>query len=146
MATIENRRRYTVSFKNRSDLYREFPFTQLKQYASDLGKECKVNLSQKEDSLLIKIIQTGHKPVRFTCQSRQGAAYAIARIKAERRTGLFLDYTKAHTLTFEDLLRKYVKEEGPRNKGWEKSEKYKCLAWLDVLWMRLVRAQRRLRN
>jgi len=133
MATIENRSRYTVSVKNRNDLYREFPFTQLKQakqYANDLGKECKVCLSQKEDSLLIKIIQTGHKPVRFTCQSLQEAEDAIARIEAERRTGLFLDYTKAHTVTFEDLLRKYVKEEGPRNKGWEKSEKYKCLGWL----------------
>lgn len=133
MATIENRSRYTVSVKNRSDLYREFPFTQLKQakqYASDLGKEFKVDLSQKEDSLLIKIIQTGHKPVRFTCGSLQEAEDAIARIEAERRTGLFLDYTKAHTVTFEDLLRKYVKEEGPRNKGWEKSEKYKCLGWL----------------
>lgn len=133
MATIANRSRYTVSVKNRSDLYREFPFTQLKQakqYANDLGKEFKVALGQKEDSLLIKIIQAGHKPVRFTCRSLQEAEGAIARIEAERRTGLFLDYTKAHTVTFEDLLRKYVKEEGPRNKGWEKSEKYKCLGWL----------------
>lgn len=31
MATIENRSRYTVSVKNRTDLYLEFPFTQLKQ-------------------------------------------------------------------------------------------------------------------
>ncbi|MBD8722154.1 site-specific integrase [Oxalobacteraceae sp. CFBP 13708] len=133
MATIENRSRYIVSVKNRSDLYREFPFTQLKQakqYAIDLGKKFKVDLSQKENAFLVKIIKTGHAPVRYTCRSLQEAEDAIARIEAERRTGLFLDYTRAHTVTFEDLLRTYVKEEGPRNKGWEKSEKYKCLGWL----------------
>jgi integrase len=133
MATIENRSRYTVSVKNRDDLYREFPFTQLtqaKQYAIDLGKQFKVDLSQKENAFLVKIVQTGHKPVRYTCRSLQEAEDAIARIEAERRTGLFLDYTKAHAVTFEDLLRTYVKEEGPKNKGWEKSEKYKCLGWL----------------
>ena len=27
-------------------------------------------------------------------------------------------------------MRRYMKEEGPKNTGWEKSEKYKCLAWL----------------
>lgn len=133
MATIENRSRYTVSVKNRNDLYREFPFTQLKQakqYALDLSKAFKVDLSQKDNAYLVKILQTGYAPFRHTCHSLQEAEDAIARIEAERRTGLFLDYTKAHKVTFEDLLRTYVKEEGPRNKGWEKSEKYKCLGWL----------------
>jgi len=133
MATIVNRSRYTVSVKNHDNLYREFPFTQLEQakrYATELGKEFKVKFGQKEDSLLIKIIHKGYKPVCFTCGSLQEAEDAISRIEAERRTGLFLDYTKAHTVTFEDLLRKYVKEEGPKNKGWEKSEKYKLLGWL----------------
>jgi len=133
MATIENRSRYTVSVKNRHDLYREFPFTQLqqaKQYALELSKSFKVDLSQKDNAYLVKILQTGYAPFRHTCHSLQEAEDAIARIEAERRTGLFLDYTNAHKVTFEDLLRTYVKEEGPRNKGWEKSEKYKCLGWL----------------
>jgi integrase len=133
MATIENRSRYTVSVKNRHDLYREFPFTQLqqaKQYALELSKSFRVDLSQKANAFLVKIVQTGYAPVRTTCRSLQEAEDAIARIEAERRTGLFLDYTKAHTVTFEDLLRRYVEEEGPKNKGWEKSEKYKCLGWL----------------
>jgi hypothetical protein len=47
-------------------------------------------------------------------------------MEAERRTGLFLDYTKAHKTTFEALLRRYVEKEGPK-KGWEKPEKYECL-------------------
>ena len=54
MATIENRSRYTVSVKNRADLYREFPFTKLKQakqYVIDLGIDSKVELSQKENCI-----------------------------------------------------------------------------------------------
>ena len=137
MATIENRSRYTVSVKNRDDLHREFPFTQLaqaKQYAIELGKQnYKPYLTQKENAFLIKITQAGYKPVRYTCQSLQADEDAIARIEAERRTGLFIDYTKAHQVTFEGLLRRYIKEEGPKNKGWEKSEKYKCLGWLEDL-------------
>lgn len=137
MATIENRSRYTVSVKNRDDLYREFPFTQLaqaKQYAVELGKQdYKPYLTQKENAFLIKITQAGYKPVRYTCHTIQAAEDAIARIEAERRTGLFTDYTKAHQVTFEHLLRRYITEEGPKNKGWAKSEKYKCLAWLEDL-------------
>lgn len=136
MATIENRSRYTVSVKNRADLYREFPFTQLKQakqYAIGLGKDLMFDLSQKENAFLVRIIQQGYKPMRHTCRSLQEAEDAIARIEAERRTGLFIDYTKAHQVTFEDVLRRYMKEEGPKNKGWEKSEKYKCLGWLEDL-------------
>ena len=120
MATIENRSSYTVSVKNRDDLHREFPF--YKPY-----------LTQKENAFLIKITQAGYKPVRYTCQSLQAAEDAISRIEAERRTGLFIDYTKAHQVTFEGLLRRYIKEEGPKNKGSEKSEKYKCLGWLENL-------------
>lgn len=137
MATIENRSRYTVSIKNRDDLYREFPFTQLKQakqYFTEIAQQnYKPYLEQKQNAFLIKITQTGYKAVRFTCQSLQDAEDAIARIEAERRTGLFIDYTKAHQVTFEDLLRRYIKEEGPKNKGWAKSEKYKCFAWLEDL-------------
>lgn len=137
MATIENRSRYIVSVKNRDDLCREFPFSKLpeaKQYAVDLGKQnFKPYLTQKENAFLVKIMQAGYKPVRATCYSLQEAQDAIARIEAERRTGLFIDYTKAHQVTFEDLLRRYIAEEGPRHKGWEKSEKYKCLGWLEDL-------------
>ena len=136
MATIENRSRYTVSVKNRADLYREFPFTKLKQakqYVIDLGNDSKVELSQKENCFLVRIIQQGHKPVRHTCRSLQEAEDAIARIEAERRTGLFIDYTKAHNATFEDMLRRYIKDEGPKNKGWAKSEKYRCYGWLEDL-------------
>jgi len=56
LATIENRSRYTVSIKNRDDLHREFPFTQLaqaKQYAIELGKQnYKPYLTQKENAFL----------------------------------------------------------------------------------------------
>lgn len=137
MATIENRSRYTVSIKNRDDLYREFPFTQLtqaKKYCAEITQQnYKPYLDQKENAFLIKITQAGYKAVRYTCKTLQEAEDAISRIEAERRTGLFIDYTKAHQVTFEHLLRRYMKEEGPKNKGWGKSEKYKCYAWLDDL-------------
>jgi hypothetical protein len=84
IATIENRSRVTVFVKNRAELYREFPFTHLKQakqYVAVLGKQdCAPTLSQKENAFLIKIVQAGYKPVRVTLHSLQDAEGAIAQV------------------------------------------------------------------
>jgi integrase len=138
MATIENRSRYVVSVKNREDLYREFPFTNLseaKLYAKNIQAEQKLKpvLTQKKDAFFVRIRQTGYKTVQKTFATEVEAATAIARIEAERINGIFIDYTKAHKVTFEHLLRRYMAEEGPKKKGWEKSEKYRFNAWLEDL-------------
>lgn len=136
MATIENRSRYTVTVKNREDLFKEFSFRNIEEarvYASDLAKQFKPVLTQKEDSFFVRIRQTGYPSMQKTFSSLGEAETAVARIEAERQDGIFIDYTKAHKVSFEDLLRRYMKEEGPKKKGWEKSEKYKFQAWLEDL-------------
>lgn len=142
MATIENRSRYIVSVsasvKNSEKFYREFPFTNFidaKIYSESIERDEKVKaiLTQKQDAFFVRIRQTGHKTIQKTFATLADAETAIARIEAERKSGIFIDYTKSHKITFEDLLRRYMKDEGPKKKGWEKSEKYKFQAWLEDL-------------
>ena len=40
-----------------------------------------------------------------------------AQIKAERRTGLFIDYTAAHRVSLAQLIERYVQEVWPLDKG-----------------------------
>ncbi|QKL60742.1 site-specific integrase [Ralstonia solanacearum] len=137
MATIENRSRYTVSVKNNDARKQLFPFTELaraKAYCAELRRQgYKPKLDQLEDAFFVRIRQKGHKEQSFTVDSLADAESAVARIEAERKTGLFRDYTKAHNVSFADLIRRYMAEEGPKHKGWEKVEKYKCQGWLDDL-------------
>ncbi len=137
MATFQNRSRYTVTIKNRTDMFREFSFDQLEAataYAASIKAQgLKPRLAQKEDAIHVRIRQKGHPDFSDTFESPQAAEDAVHRIEAERRSGLFIDYTKAHKVTFEALLHRYIKEEGPKKKGWEKSEKYKCNGWLEDL-------------
>ncbi|AQV95651.1 site-specific integrase [Cupriavidus necator] len=137
MATIENRSRYIVAVKNKDALQRLFPYSELqraKAYCAELRERgYKPRLDQLEDAYLVRIRQKGHKPQQFTVDSLAEAESAVARIEAERKTGLFRDYTKAHNVTFADLIRRYAEEEGPKHRGWETVEKYKCRGWLDDL-------------
>ncbi|MYM30625.1 tyrosine-type recombinase/integrase [Duganella sp. CY15W] len=135
MATIENRSRFVVSVKNKDEYYREFPFTNrdaADEYCAWLETEkgYKAKLKQKEDSFFVRIRQTGYPLFQKTFKSLEDADTAIARIEAERKSGVFIDYTKAHNVTFEHLLKRYIEEEGPKHKGWEKSQKYKFKGWL----------------
>lgn len=137
MPNIENRSRFTVTVKHRPDLYREFRFnkkTDVRQYASELRAQgFKPVSGQLEDAFLIRIREKGYPVVQQTFASLDEAETAMHRILAERKNGLFVDYTKSHRVTFEDVLVRYMKDEGPRNKGWDKVEKYKCQGWLEDL-------------
>lgn len=143
MATISNRSNYLVTVKNRADLQQSFPFNQLaqaKSYCAELKKQrLTPRLTQLEDTLTVRIREKGHRPLIFTATSLQEAEDCISRIESERRQGLFIDYTKAHQVTFAQLIRRYMEEEGPKHKGWEKVEKYKCAGWLDDLEGNLAR-------
>lgn len=135
MADINNRSRYTVSVKQRDDLYREYPYNKLaeaKAYCRELvAQGFKPRLAQLDDTFAIRIRQKGHRPLNITARSAQEAEDIVNRIEAERRQGLFIDYTKAHQVSFADLIGRYMKEEGPKHKGWETVEKYKCRGWLE---------------
>jgi integrase len=135
MATIDNRSRFIVSVKNQPAAYREFPYDQsdaAEKYHSWLKTEKKYQaaINRKNDCFLVRIRQTGYPLFQKTFKSLDEADTAIARIEAERKSGVFIDYTKAHNVTFEHLLKRYIEEEGPKHKGWEKSQKYKFKGWL----------------
>ena len=63
MATVENRSRYCVTVKNRDDLTRRFPFTQLAKaeaYRDSLREvNCKPRITQEEDQFFVRIRQKG---------------------------------------------------------------------------------------
>lgn len=104
MASIENRSRYVVSVQNRDDLTKTFAFNReaaLKQYIADLKAQ-------------------GFKPKQpLTASSEQEAIDIKQRVEVERRTGLSVDYAKGRSVTFADLLARYLREESPRHKGFE---------------------------
>lgn len=135
MASITNRSRFFVEVRNNKDHYREFPFHRLadaKAYHAQLAaQKLKPRLGQYEDTIEIRIRQKGRPTVNYTAGSIDEAEKTVQKIEEERSRGLFRDYTKAHQVTFVDLIRRYMAEEGPTHKGWEKVEKYKCLGWLE---------------
>lgn len=134
MASINNRSRYFVHVKN-PDLNRDFPFNRVNDakayYAQLVAQKYKPTLGQYEDCWEVRIQQKGYPNFSTTARSLKEANDTVATIELERSRGLFRDYTKAHQVTFVDLIRRYMAEEGPRHKGWEKVEKYKFLGWLE---------------
>ncbi|WP_233864645.1 site-specific integrase [Paraburkholderia adhaesiva] len=135
MASITNRSRYTVSVKNNNSLYREFAYGNRQAavgYSVTLEKDgYKPSLTQLQDTFLVVIRQKGVKTFNHTAASLEEAENIVKKIEEERSRGLFIDYTKAHQITFLDLLIRYRDEEGPKHKGWEKVEKYKINGWLE---------------
>jgi integrase len=135
MATITNRSRYFVRSASDDTRYAEFPFHRLeaaKSYYAELtSQKLRPELGQLEDTFEVRIRQKGYPDQNHTCGSLEEAETVVARIEAERKSGLFIDYTKAHQITFVDLIKRYAAEEGPKHKGWEKVEKYKCQGWLE---------------
>lgn len=114
MASVTNRSNYCVSVKHRPDLTREFPFDALaraKAYAQSLKDQgFKPALAQGEDRILVRIRAKGRPAQTTTVGSFQEAEDTIARIEGERRNGLFRDYTRAHRVTFAQLMRDYLED------------------------------------
>lgn len=123
MASIENRSRYVVSVQNRDDLTKTFAFNReaaLKQYIADLKAQgFKPKLSRTNDAYVVRIREAGKPKQTLTASSEQEAIDIKQRVEVERRTGLFVDYAKGRSVTFADLLARYLREESPRHKGFE---------------------------
>jgi len=135
MATINNRSRLFVSVARRDDLYREFPYSKLdnaETYLDELRHQgLKPKLGQYEDTIEIRIRQRGFPEFNHTASSLDEAEAIVRRVESERRSGLFIDYTSGHQVTFAELIRRYMVEEGPKHKGWQSVERYKCQALLE---------------
>ena len=123
MASIENRSRYVVSVQNRDDLTKTFAFNReaaLKQYIADLKAQgFKPKLSRTNDAYVVRIREAGKPKQPLTASSEQEAIDIKQRVEVERRTGLSVDYAKGRSVTFADLLARYLREESPRHKGFE---------------------------
>ena len=98
MARIENRSRFIVTVKNRGDLSKTFPFDAtdaVKAYIADLtAQKFKPKASRLNDTYLVRFRAVGHPDMNLTVGSEEEAAELEQRIESERRTGLFIDYTK----------------------------------------------------
>jgi len=124
MATITNRSRYVVQVEGHPQLTREFPFTKKKaarSYLEELRRAgyTSARLTQRENALLVRIRQKGYPELTFQVSSYEEADLHIKRIEAERRQGLFRDYSLARKVTHAQLFDRYIDEECPRHKGGE---------------------------
>ncbi len=123
MASIENRSRFVVSVKKCEDLTQTFAFNrekQLKAYIAELkAAGYKPQLARTNDSFAIRIRDDGHAKQTLYASTEQEAVDIKQRIELERRKGLFIDYAKGHSVTFADLLARYLRDIAPRHKGLE---------------------------
>lgn len=123
MAYIENRSRFKVTVHNRGDLTRTFPFDAqeaVKAYVGELKlQKYKPKASRLNDAYLVRFRTTGYADMNLTVESEEEAVELEQRIEAERRRGLFIDYTKGWKFTFGDLLARYLREEAPRQASFE---------------------------
>src|SRR5438067_1041578 len=117
MASIENRSRYVVTVQKREDLTETFACNRendLKAYLARLKSEgFKPKLSRTNDIYAIRIREQGQPRQTLYASSEQEAIDIKQRIELERRNGLFVDYAKGRSVTFADLLARYLREVAP---------------------------------
>ncbi len=123
MASIENRSRFIVTVQNREDLAETFAYNReaaLKACIARLKADgYKPKLTRTNDSFAIRIREAGQRRQTLYASSEQEAIDTKQRIELERRNGLFVDYAKGRSVTFADLLARYLREVSPRHKGFE---------------------------
>ncbi|MFH1818672.1 MAG: integrase [Pseudomonadota bacterium] len=123
MATVSNRSRFSVSVPKRPDLARTFPYTaenKAKTYLRQLKADGhQPSISRLNDRFEVKIRQKAGKDQYITVNSYEEAELVVSQIESERKRGLFIDYIEGWTVSFADLLRRYLREEAPRHKSFE---------------------------
>nr|WP_315248276.1 hypothetical protein [uncultured Duganella sp.] len=123
MASIENKSRFVVTVKNCEHLTKTFACNreaQLKEYLAELKSSgYKPKLARTNDAYVVRIRNAGHKTQTLSASTEQEALDIKQRIELERRKGLFVDYAKGRSVTFADLLTRYLREISPRHKGFE---------------------------
>lgn len=138
MASLQNRSPLVVTVAHRPKARREFRFDQpekadeymakLKAAAAFDGKTIEVKLSQLDTSWEVRIRQRGYKPVNITAGSLADANKLVDKVKSDRAHGLVIDYTKAHHVTFAELMVMHIdKHKRPKTFG---HDFYKVAAWL----------------
>ncbi len=121
MAELTNRSRFRVTVRNRADLTRYFPFTQVsaaRAYIEDLRAQgFKSKGEQLDEHWLVRIRERGYKPLQATFSTRADAEDFLEQVSLERKRGLFVDYTASMKVTVAQLAVRYLLEEAPRHKS-----------------------------
>ena len=123
MATLINRSSFTVRVPPRAELTRSFSHENVegaRQYLESLRAQGHVpRLEQGDDHWYVRIRKRGYPQQNFDAGSLEDAQAAAARIEAERRTGLFVDYTSGHRVNYAELIERYAEKVCPDHKGCE---------------------------
>jgi hypothetical protein len=121
VASLQNRSRFVVSVKNNGALSQEFPFDQAAEargYLLQLRQRgYKPALAQREDHILVRFRSRGYPDLTCTFTSMDEAETFERQVRAERKRGLVVDYSKSAGTTVAELIRKYLLEEIPRMKN-----------------------------
>ena len=121
MASFINRSAYTVSVPRRPDLTRSFSHENVagaRHYLKALREQGHTaRLEQGDTHWYVRIRKKGYPPQNFDGGSLKDAQAAAARIEAEHRTGLFVDYTSGHRISYAELIERYTEEVCPEHKG-----------------------------
>ena len=138
MASLQNRSPLVVTVARKPALKREFRYdrpeeadaymAQLKAQADAAGKTLEMKLSQLDTAWEVRIRQRGYKPVNITAGSLKDAEKLVQKVESDRAQGLVIDYTKAHHVTFAELMLMHIaKHKRPKTFS---HDFYKVAAWL----------------
>lgn len=134
MADLTNRSRLSVTVKNRDDLQRYFPFDRTdacRAYVQELRKQgFKPVADQLDEHWLVRFRERGHKSMSATFGTLKEAEDFILQVTAERRRGLFVDYTASLKITLAELFVRYLLDESPRHKSHQITA-YTLEGWLE---------------
>lgn len=123
MITIENRSAFFVTVPKHSHLDRTFAYHRQKEFKAYLAElkttTHKPVLSRGDSNYAVRVRALGHRDQCIRAKTYQEAIDIKDRMDVEHRTGLFIDYAKGRSVTFGDLLTRYLREVSPRHKGFE---------------------------
>jgi hypothetical protein len=112
MASIINQSRYVVRVKRLPDLKREFPHTKRTEaldYHSRLINldNLPAEIEQLAHQLLVRVRRRGHPEQTIRATSFVEAEKIELTLAAQQSCGLFIDYTRARSVTGVDLITRY---------------------------------------
>jgi len=123
MITIENRSAFFVTVRKHRNLDRTFAYHRKKEFEAYVA-ELKTSkyepvLSRGDSNYAVRVRALGHRTQCIKAKTYQEAIDIKDQIDLEHRKGLFIDYGKGRSVTFGDLLTRYLCEVSPRHKGFE---------------------------
>jgi integrase len=116
MASIINQSRYVVRVKRRPDLKREFPHTKKAEALAYQGRLINLDnlpatIEQLSNQLLVRIRRLGYPEQCIKAASFEEAEKIELNLAAQQSCSLFIDYSRARSVTLAELITRYINEE-----------------------------------